>query len=82
MSQDKNIDLSLLLANEAGYKALLSYLEQQAKAAEDAYIAAACSAVFAPDARTGAMVQHGKRCAYDDMLRTVRALVKGNTEGK
>lgn len=76
---DDKIDLTPLLANTQGYKALLAYLERQLNETESDYMSAASATVFTPEAREGALIIHGKRRAYSEIIHDLKALAKGTT---
>lgn len=75
MSQSKN-ELKLLLSNQAGYDALLAYLEELYADLDNSLTNTARMVLFASDQRDAAIALHGKVQAIGDLIDLLKSISK------
>lgn len=75
MSQSKK-ELKLLLSNQAGYDALLAYLEELYADLDNSLTNIARMVLFASDQRDAAIALHGKVQVIGDLIDLLKSINK------
>ena len=75
MSQSKK-ELKLLLSNQAGYDALLAYLEELYADIDNSLTNIARMVLFASDQRDAAIALHGKVQVIGDLIDLLKSINK------
>lgn len=75
MSQSKK-ELKLLLSNQAGYDALLAYLEELHADLDNSLTSTARMVLFASDQRDAAIALHGKVQVIGDLIDLLKSISK------
>lgn len=75
MSQSKK-ELKLLLSNQAGYDALLAYLEELYADLDNSLTNIARMVLFASDQRDAAIALHGKVQVIGDLIDLLKSISK------
>lgn len=75
MSQSKK-ELKLLLSNQAGYDALLAYLEELYADLDNSLTSTARMILFVPDQRDAAIALHGKVQVIGDLIDLLKSISK------
>jgi len=75
MSQSKK-ELKLLLSNQAGYDALLAYLEELYADLDNSLTNTARMVLFASDQRDAAIALHGKVQVIGDLIDLLKSISK------
>lgn len=78
----QNSELKLLLANDAGYNALVKYIGGELARIDDSISRAARAVLFEPDKRDHAVQLVGQKAALTDLLNTLKSLETTTKEGK